>query len=126
MTSRTVTMNTSGARPAPTGSRPDNALKVPRLSPAGYLVPRRSGAPAMAPCGWPARLGLALSLRGPLQICPDYGHVQQRCPVRVTATEAAAITAIAVEGEVNWARVPASAAPTPCMVSMPEDCSPRA
>lgn len=45
---------------------------------------------------------------------------------RVTATEAAAITVIAVAGEVRWAMVPASVAATPCMVSIPEECRPSA
>lgn len=36
------------------------------------------------------------------------------------------MTAIAVAGEVCWATNPASAAPTPCMASMPEECSPSA
>lgn len=40
--------------------------------------------------------------------------------------EDAAITVMAVAGEVRWAMVPASAAATPCMVSMPEECSPSA
>ena len=44
----------------------------------------------------------------------------------MTATEAAAITAIAAPGDVRWATTPAMAAPTPCIVSMPEECSPRA
>jgi len=44
----------------------------------------------------------------------------------VTATEAAAITAMAVAGEACWAIAPARAAPTPCMASMPEECSPSA
>ena len=46
--------------------------------------------------------------------------------IKVTATEAAAITAIAAPGDVRWATTPAMAAPTPCIVSMPEECSPRA
>jgi hypothetical protein len=33
---------------------------------------------------------------------------------------------IPVAGEVNWAAVPASAAPTPCMAIMPADCRPWA
>ena len=45
---------------------------------------------------------------------------------RVTAIDAAAIAVIAVAGEVSWATAPASAALTPCIVSMPEECSPRA
>jgi hypothetical protein len=44
----------------------------------------------------------------------------------VTATDATAMTAIAVAGEVYWATAPAMAAPTPCMASIPADCRPRA
>ena len=44
----------------------------------------------------------------------------------VTAVDAVAIRVIAVAGEVSWAAVPARAAPTPCMVSMPAERNPRA
>jgi hypothetical protein len=44
----------------------------------------------------------------------------------VTVTDAAAITAIAAGGEVTCATAPARAAPTPCMASIPEECSPSA
>ena len=41
-------------------------------------------------------------------------------------SEAAAITAIAVPGELSWATVPARAAATPCMASMPDEARPSA
>jgi hypothetical protein len=44
----------------------------------------------------------------------------------VTAADPPAITVIAVAGEVNCAMPPAIAAATPCMVSIPEECNPKA
>jgi len=44
----------------------------------------------------------------------------------VTASEAAAMAAMAAPGELCWATVPAAAAPTPCMASMPEEARPSA
>ncbi|MFD0664475.1 hypothetical protein [Thermocatellispora tengchongensis] len=44
----------------------------------------------------------------------------------MTATEATAITAIAVAGPVCSATAPAIPAPTPCMVTIPAECRPRA
>jgi alkanesulfonate monooxygenase SsuD/methylene tetrahydromethanopterin reductase-like flavin-dependent oxidoreductase (luciferase family) len=46
--------------------------------------------------------------------------------ISVTATDVAAITVIPSAGDVNSATVPAMAAPTPCIASMHERCSPSA
>lgn len=44
----------------------------------------------------------------------------------MTATDAMASTVMAAGADVSWAMPPASAAPTPCIVSIPDVCRPRA
>ncbi len=46
--------------------------------------------------------------------------------VAVTAIDAPAVAAIAAAGDVPWATAPARDALTPCIVSMPAECRPRA
>lgn len=45
---------------------------------------------------------------------------------RIVASDAAAVTTMPVAGDVSSATEPATAAPSPCMVSIPELCRPRA